>query len=129
MKFEEGTMNLTHVAVEVLRLRGTDTFTATFLVTIDSVDSVAPASELRKIGVVPVGKRTYQLASGELVEWEYGFVQMRFLGETSTTRIAFGPDNCEPRLGFVALGSAGFHVDLKARTVRKLKARPLMRVA
>ena len=79
--------------------------------------------------MAPIGKRTYELASGEHVEYEYGSVQMRFLGEFAVTRIAFGPDDCEPRLGFIALGSAGFDVDLNSRTVRKLRARPLKRVA
>jgi len=100
-----------------------------FSIDIDSLDSIAPASELRKIGMAPVGKRTYELANGELVEYEYGFAELRFLGESGTTRIAFGPDDCEPRLGFIALGSAGFDVHLKSRTVRKLRARPLKRVA
>jgi hypothetical protein len=85
------TMDLTHIPVEVRTLNGTEAFTATFLIDIDSLDSVASASELRKIGVKPVGKRTYRLSTGEFVECEYGFVVMRFLGEISTTRIAFGP--------------------------------------
>lgn len=122
-------MNLTHIAVEVRSLGGTEAFIATFAVTIDSVDSIAPALELRKIGLAPVGRRTYELAGGELVDWEYGFAEMRFLGEIATTRIAFGPNDCEPCLGFVALGSAGFDVDRKSRTIRKLRARPLKRVA
>ena len=122
-------MNLTHIPVEVRTLQGTESFTVMFSIDIDSLDSIAPASELRKIGMAPVGKRTYELANGELVEYEYGFAELRFLGESGTTRIAFGPDDCEPRLGFIALGSAGFDVHLKSRTVRKLRARPLKRVA
>jgi len=122
-------MELTYVPVEVRTLQGTESFTVMFSIDIDSLDSIAPASELRKIGMAPVGKRMYELANGELVEYEYGFAELRFLGESGATRIAFGPDDCEPRLGFIALGSAGFDVDLKSRTVRKLRARPLKRVA
>ena len=120
-------MSLTHVAVEVRSLGGEDTFTATFLVGTASVDSIAPASELRKIGIEPRGKRTYELASGELREYEYGLAEMRFLDEIARTLIIFGEDECEPRLGFVAFGAAGFHVDRKVKTVRKLLARPLYR--
>ena len=122
-------MELTHIPVEVRTLSGTESFTAMFSVDIDSVDSIASASKLKKIGMAPVGTKTYELAKGELVKYEYGFAEMRFLGETAVTRIAFGPDDCEQCLGFIALGSAGFDVDLRSRTVRKLKARPLKRVA
>lgn len=66
---------------------------------------------------MPVGKKTYKLVTEEAVECEYGFAQMRFLGEIASTRIAFGPDNCQPCLGFVALGSGGFYVDLRNRTI------------
>ena len=77
----------------------------------------------------PVGRRTYRLSTGEVVDCEYGFAEMRFLGETAISRIAFGPDGSEPILGFIALGSAGFDVNLNTRTVRQLRARPLKRVA
>ena len=127
MKFQGEPLTLTHVAVEVRGVGGEDTFTATFLVATGSVDSMASASALRKIGIEPRGKRTYELASGELREYEYGLAEMRFLDEIIRTLIIFGEDDCEPRLGLVAFGSAGYYVDLKAKTVRKLLARPLYR--
>ena len=127
MKFKGEPLTLTHVAVEVRNVDSEDTFAATFLVATESVDSMAPASELRKIGIEPRGKRTYELASGELRGYEYGLAEMRFLDEIIRTRIIFGEDDCKPRLGLVAFGSAGFYVDLKAKTVQKLLARPLYR--
>jgi hypothetical protein len=127
MKFKGEPLTLTHVEVEVRSLGGKDAFKAAFLVSIELVDSKDPASELRKIGMKVQGKRPCELANGELRECEYGFAEMRFLNEIGTTRIVFGPDDCEPSLGFIAFGSAGFYVDLKAKTVRKLLARPLYR--
>jgi hypothetical protein len=54
---------------------------------------------------------------------------MSFLDEIIAIRIIFGPDGAEPFLGVLALWSAGFIVDRKHQAVRKLKARPLKRVA
>jgi hypothetical protein len=44
-------------------------------------------------------------------------------------RIIFGPDGSAPILGVVALEVAGYIVDPKNQTIRKLEARPLKRVA
>ena len=65
------------------------------------------------------------MASGERVEYEYGIAEMTFMGEVIGTRIIFGPERCEPLLGVVALESAGFILDPKNQTLRKLRARPL----
>ena len=77
----------------------------------------------------PVGKDIYELANGEIVEFEHGNAELTFMGEVVPVRIIFGPDNSEPLLGVVALETAGFIVDPKNQTLRKLRARPLKRVA
>ena len=122
-------MGLTHVTVQIGRLGSGKLFNAEFLVDTGAVDAMAPASELRRVGIVPVGTRTYELASGELQEFDYGLAELRFLGELTSTDIIFGPDGSEPILGVMALESAGYIVDPKNQTVRKLRARPLKRVA
>jgi clan AA aspartic protease len=123
-------MGLTHVAVTLGHLNSfKETYTANFLVDTGAMDSMAPAAELRKIGIEPVGKRTYELASGEVLEYEHGIVQMRFLDEIIGTDIIFGPDGTEPLLGVIALESAGFLVDPKSQSLRKLFARPLKKSA
>lgn len=118
-------MGLTHVAVRLLNSDSKDTFNANFLVDTGAMDSMAPASDLKKIGLEPVGKRTYELASGELLEYEYGLVEMRFMDEVIGTHIVFGPDDIEPLLGVIALESAGFVVDPTTQTLKKLAALPL----
>ena len=122
-------MGLTHVAVKIGNLGSKNLYDAKFLVDTGAVESMAPASELRRVGVEPVGKRTYELASGELREYEYGLAELRFMDEITSTDIIFGPENIEPILGVIALEGAGFIVDPKNQTLRKLKARPLKRVA
>ena len=122
-------MGLTHVAVGLFNSASPDTYEADFLVDTGAMDTMAPASDLKKLGIQPLGKDVYELANGELVEYEYGNAELRFMNQIVPIRIVFGPDGSEPILGVVALESAGFLVDPKNQTLRKLKARPLKRVA
>jgi len=122
-------MGLTHVAVKIGRLGSAKLYDAEFLVDTGAIDAMAPASELRRVGIEPVGMRTYELATGELQDFEYGLAEIRFMGEITSTDIIFGPDGTEPILGVLALEAAGYIVDPKNRTIRKLRARPLKRVA
>ena len=124
---EESKMGLTHVAVKLRSYTSNDTINGTFLVDTGALDSMAPASMLRRIGIQPVGKRLYELASGELLEYEYGPAQVSFMDEVASIDIVFGPDDIEPILGVIALEAAGFVVDPRSRTLRKLPARPLKR--
>jgi clan AA aspartic protease len=123
-------MGLTRVAVELSRMNsqeenGQYRYNADFLVDTGAMDSMAPASELRKVGIQPVGKRIYELASGELQEYEHGIAQVSFMGEVTWTDIIFGPDDTEPILGVITLENANFLVDPKNQTLTKLLARPL----
>lgn len=121
-------MGLTHVAVKVWSTTSEDSFTADFLVDTGSWNSMASASALRKIGIVPAGKELYELASGECQEYEYGIAFMSFMDEVIATRIIFGPEDVEPLLGVVALESAGYIVDPRNQTIKKLAAIPLKTV-
>jgi len=125
----ERKMGLTHVAVRLFNSASSDTYEADFLVDTGAMDTMAPASHLKKIGIQPLGKDLYELANGELVEYEYGNAEMKFMNEVVPTRIIFGPEDAEPILGVVALETAGFIVDPKNQMLRKLRARPLKRVA
>lgn len=122
-------MGLTHVAVRLLHSDGKETYNAEFLVDTGAKDTMAPASELKKIGIQPVGTDFYELANGDVVEFEHGNAEMEFMGERIAMRILFGPDHCEPILGVIALEAAGFLVDPKNERLTKLRARPLKRVA
>ena len=123
-------MGLTRIAVELSRMNsqeesGQYTYNAKFLVDTGAMDSMAPASELRKVGIEPVGKRFYELASGELQEYEHGIAQVSFMGEVTWTDIIFGPDDAEPILGVITLENANFLVDPKNQTLTRVLARPL----
>ena len=122
-------MGLTHVAVRLFNSDSQDAYEEDFLVDTGTMDTMAPAFELKKIGMQPVGKDIYELASGEIVEYEYGNAEVTFMGQNVPVRMIFGPDNSKPILGVVALETAGFIVDPKNQTLRKLRARPLKQVA
>ena len=118
-------MGLTHVAVNLQPVGSMNSYKANFLVDTGALDSMAPANELKKIGIEPVGKRFYELANGELYEYEYGIAQVSFLDEITSTDVIFGPDNTEPILGVITLEAAGFLVDPKHQRLRRLLVRPL----
>ena len=65
-------MGLTHVAVRLFNSKTSDTYEAEFLVDTGATDTMAPAFELKKIGIKPIGKDRYELANGEIVEFEHG---------------------------------------------------------
>ena len=122
-------MGLTRVAVRIRNFGSEDSYTSQFLVDTGAHDAMAPSSELRKLGIKPVGSHFYEMASGELIEYQYGMAELSFLGEIIATHVMFGPDNIEPILGVIALESAGFVVDPVAERIRKLPARSLKAVA
>ena len=122
-------MGLTHVAVQLLSPDSNDTFTGNFLVDTGAWDSLVPASELSKIGIKPTGKRAYELATGEIAEYQIGLARFSFMNEEVTAPVIFGPEEAEPLLGVTALELAGFIVDTVNQTIKKLTVFPLKRVA
>jgi predicted aspartyl protease len=72
-----------------------------------------------------VGKTAYELADGSLHEYQFGLVEISFMGEVTAGRVIFGPDDAEPLLGVTALESVGIVVDPTSRTLKRLPAIPL----
>lgn len=122
-------MGLTHVAVKLRNRDSSDEFNASFLVDTGATDSMVPANELNRIGIKPTGKKIYELANGELEEYDIGYAELSFMGETMTSRVIFGPDNSEPILGVIALESHGLVVDPTTQTLKRLRGLPLKQIA
>jgi clan AA aspartic protease len=122
-------MGLTHVPVTVSNLTTRDSFTAEFLIDTGATEPMVPASELKRIGIEPIGKRVYELANGQRAEFEIGEARLSFFDETFPIRLIFGPDGSEPILGVIALESAGIMVDPKNQTLTRLQVFPLKKVA
>ena len=115
-------MGLTRVDVSLKSLTSMGTFQAKFLVDTGSIDSVAPASELTKIGIEAIGNEPYELADGTILEFEYGLAKITIMGKTTAGRVIFGPENVEPILGVTALESLGMVVDPGSLTLKQLPA-------
>jgi clan AA aspartic protease len=121
-------MGLTHVVVRLFNSNSENTYEADFLVDTGCMYTMAPAAKLKKIGIQPLGKEVYELASGERVEYEYGSADLEFMGEVVPARIIFGPEESEPLLGVIALETAGYLVDPTNQALRRLEAFPLKQV-
>jgi len=118
-------MGLTRVVVRLRSFSSSDFYQSQFLVDTGATDSLAPASELKKIGIKAIGKMAYELATGMIVDYEFGLAEISFMNETTAGRIIFGPDNVEPLLGVTALESVGVTIDPTNRTLKRLSAIPL----
>ena len=119
-------MGLTHVTVAIKPVGSKDgAYEALFLVDTGATDTMVSSSEIRKLGIIPTGKMSYELADGSVKEYQFGPAQIEFMGEVTYGRIIFGPDNIEPLLGVTALESVGILVDPTTRTLKRLPAIPL----
>ncbi len=86
---------------------------------------MAPGSELRRAGIQQIGKTSYELANGDVLEYPFGLAQIEFMGEITAGRVIFGPEGTEPLLGVTALESVGITIDPTNRTLKRLPAIPL----
>ena len=116
-------MGLTQVTACVCATAGARRkYEALFLVDTGATDCMAPARELRRIGIKPRGRRAYELADGRTVEYDFGFAEVEFMGDVTVSRVLFGPDDCGPILGVTALESTGIMVDPRTQTLKRLPA-------
>ncbi len=119
-------MGLTKVTAKLSNVAAPErSYEALFLVDTGATDCLAPADELRKIGVTERGRMTYELADGQVKEYGYGLVQIEFMGELTAGRVIFGEAGIEPILGVTALESVGIMVDPANKTLKRLPAIPL----
>jgi clan AA aspartic protease len=119
-------MGLIHVTTTLRSLpKSRKKYQADFLVDTGATDSLAPGNKLKKAGIQPIGKMVYELASGETVEYAFGLAVIEFMGEITSGRVIFGPDDVEPLLGVTALESVGILVDPASQRLKRLPAIPL----
>lgn len=96
-----------------------------FLVDTGSTDSVVPSGALRSIGLVPKGRRTYELANGREETVDVTSAEIEFMGDFVGTTVCFGIDGVEPILGLTALESVGIEIDPVSQRLRR---RPAVRM-
>jgi clan AA aspartic protease len=123
---QPSTMGLIHVTTTLrARENSRKRFVADFLVDTGATDSLVPAKELKRVGIKRRGRMACELADGKTVEYDFGLAEMEFMGEITSGRVIFGPDDAEPLLGVTALESVGILVDPASRVLKRLPAIPL----
>ena len=116
-------MGATHVTVAVSNPADpTRRWEGLFLVDTGAVDCYVPGNRLREIGIVPGGKRSYELADGTERVLDIAAAQVEFIGELVGATVIFGSDDAEPLLGVTALESAGIEVDPRNQRLKRLPA-------
>ena len=92
-------------------------WTGRFPVDTGATDTFAPASALRKAGIKPAGRRSYELADGRWQELEIGFGVIEIMGQAAGGTLVFAGEDEEPLLGVTVLESAGFMLDPQRETL------------
>ena len=116
-------MGLTYVDLKLSSIsNGKPAYVVKCLVDTGATDLIVPAKMLKKIGVLPIGTRRYELADGRKKDYRYGLAKIELKGEVTAGRVIFGPNAAEPLLGVTVLESAGFVVDPRNHTLKKIPA-------
>ena len=93
-----------------------------FRVDTGSAESVAPASALEAIGIVPAGVIAVEHADATVEDLPFGVMRIEFMGEMREGRVVFGPEDVEPVIGTAALEANGITVDPETKTLRRVTA-------
>jgi clan AA aspartic protease len=85
-----------------------------------ATDTFVPASVLRKLGIQPSARRSYELADGSEQELPIGFGVIEVEGLAAGGTLVFAGENEEPLLGVTVLESTGLWIDpQRERLIRR----------
>ena len=104
-------MGTFRVRIDVGDLQGTRYEAVDALVDTGASHTAAPASFLRRLGIEPYQKGSFQLADGRLVELDIGHTWVRVDGEQAITQVVFAEEGTQPLLGAVTLEQLGLGID------------------
>jgi hypothetical protein len=113
---------IVRLAVVVSNIQEPDRKTGTIEVIADigSVYCWIPKDELRKIGILEKGKKTFRTISGETVERSFGYAWFTFDGTSGGSEVVFGEPSDGIVLGALAMEGMGLKVDPKnGRTIKE----------
>ena len=109
-------MGMTHITVTARNHAKSDRYwEGLFLADTGAVDCLVPRKHLALIGLVPKGRRTYELVDGSEVKMYITTGEIEFMGELLGVTINFGADDAEPILGVTASESVGIEVDPRSQ--------------
>jgi clan AA aspartic protease len=106
--------DLGHVNTEITvrpLASSTKSWTGRVLVDTGATDTFLPASVLKRLGIQPSGRRSYELADGTEQELPIGFGVVEVMGEAAGGTLVFAGEKEESLLGVTILESAGLWID------------------
>src|SRR5439155_8405180 len=112
MPVRESDLGHVYTEITVRPLAGSaKSWTGRALVDTGATDTFLPASVLKKLGIQPSSRRSYELADGAEQELPIGFGVVEVLGQLAGGTLVFAGEDEEPLLGVTVLESAGLCVD------------------
>jgi predicted aspartyl protease len=83
--------------------------------------TMAPAPLLKRLGITPERRETFQLANGKKTSLRVGSAHVSLMGRSAPTAILFGPKGCEPLLGIITLEALELVVDPVRKKLRRTR--------
>jgi clan AA aspartic protease len=112
MPIRETDLGHIYAEITVRPLAGsTKSWKGTALVDTGATDTFLPASVLRKLGIQPSARRSYELADGTEQDLPIGFGVIEVLGRAAGGTLVFAGEKEEPLLGVTVLESTGLWLD------------------
>jgi clan AA aspartic protease len=112
MPIRETDLGHIYAEITVRPLAGsTKSWTGPALVDTGATDTFLPASVLRKLGIKPSARRSYELADGTEQHLPIGFGVVEVLGRAAGSTLVFAGEKEEPLLGVTVLESTGLWLD------------------
>ena len=89
-----------------------------------SLDSAMPKKLLRRIGIRPAGRATYEAWAGKTHRREWGEVRFHIQGKFGTSRVTFELEKEIPTIGALTLETLGFDIDMINGRLHPHRIRP-----
>jgi clan AA aspartic protease len=121
MPIRETDLGHIYAEVTVRPLAGSKkSWTGQALVDTGATDTFLPASVLRKLGIEPSARRSYELADGTEQDLPIGFGVIEVEGLAAGATVVFAGEKEEPLLGVTVLESTGLWLDpRRERLIRR----------
>ncbi len=112
MPIRESDLGHIYAEITVRPMAGsTKSWRGTALVDTGATDTFLPASVIRKLGIRPSERRTYELADGTEQDLPIGFGVIEVQGRAAGGTLVFAGEKEEPLLGVTVLESTGLWLD------------------
>ena len=105
-------MGLTFLKLEVANpARPEETAAVDFLIDSGAIYSVVPRPILERLGISPVGKQEFRLASGQTIQRQTGGALFKYGEKAGVAAVIFGEESDSTLLGAHTLESLGLALD------------------